>query len=107
MSLVVIVVVSITMIQSCSTSSRAHGPNPGAGIISILDTDVEGTTNLKEEQNPQSILEWRSIFHCQDTHLRCLNVYLSQQASQHLDTIIRLYIQTDGTVEYGIPKKVD
>lgn len=92
-SLVVLVVASIIMILSPSTNSNLPGPNPGAGIISILGTDVLGTTHQLAEPQKVSILKLRLIYLCRGIHIPCLRQRLEVLASQHLDIMARSYTQ--------------
>jgi len=92
-SLVALVVASIIMILSVSTNSKLPGPNPGADIISILDTDVEGTTKQLEGPPKVNIFRLHLIYLCEGISLPCLRQRLEGLASQHLATMALSYTQ--------------
>jgi len=104
-SLVVLVVVSIIMTLNPSISFSQPEQNPGAHIISILDTDVDGTTPQSAEPKDLNTLKSRLISLCRDMIILCLKKYLETRGSLHLGSMDRLYTQTPGPEESGIQKQ--
>ena len=106
-SWLVLVVVSIITMSFLWINSNPPDQNPGADIISILDTDVLGTTALPELKVPRtrntSALPSTSISSAMT--IEDLSRLLEKVASEHLAIMARSSTLIDGyPPEYGIQK---